>query len=137
MTDNLEVKIRHLEMIQAVITRMATNSFMLKGWAVTLVSGIFVLSSKEADKLFFLIAYVPVILFWLLDTYYLQLERRFRAFYNQIRSSEETDLSFAIHAKKPDITDKTTYPRCFLSVSESCFYLPMALLIAAVIYIVK
>ena len=36
--ENIEIKIRHLEMIQAVITRMASNSFMLKGWAVTLIA---------------------------------------------------------------------------------------------------
>jgi len=37
----MENKIKHLEMIQGVINRMASNSFALKGWAVTLVSGIF------------------------------------------------------------------------------------------------
>ena len=69
MFDVMEQKIRHLEMIQAVITRMATNSFMLKGWAVTLVAGIFILSARESDAVYFLIAYVPVILFWFLDSY--------------------------------------------------------------------
>ena len=29
---------KHLEFIQAVITRMATNSFTYKGWAITLVN---------------------------------------------------------------------------------------------------
>ena len=48
MMDN---KVNHLEMIQGVISRMASNSFALKGWAVTLVAGIFALSSKDADKL--------------------------------------------------------------------------------------
>lgn len=52
MMDN---KVNHLEMIQGVISRMASNSFALKGWAVTLVAGIFALSSKDADKLYFLV----------------------------------------------------------------------------------
>ena len=39
------MKLKHLEFIQGIITRMANNSFMLKGWAVTLVAGIFALSS--------------------------------------------------------------------------------------------
>ena len=38
----MDRKMKHLEMIQGVISRMANNSFMLKGWAVTLVAGIFV-----------------------------------------------------------------------------------------------
>ena len=59
----MENKIKHLEMIQAIITRMNSNSFMLKGWAVTLVAGVFALASKEANEFYFLIAFIPVILF--------------------------------------------------------------------------
>ena len=62
-------KIRHLEMIQGVINRMAGNSFKLKGWAVTLVAGIFALASRDTDKLYFLIAYIPIVIFWGLDSY--------------------------------------------------------------------
>lgn len=57
----MEKKLKHLEMIQAVINRMANNSFMLKGWTVTLVAGIFALASKDADKMYFLIAYIPLV----------------------------------------------------------------------------
>ena len=63
----MENKRKHLELIQNVISRMAKNSFMLKGWAVTLVAGIFALSGKDTNKLYFLVAYIPVIVFWGLD----------------------------------------------------------------------
>ena len=59
----MENKIRHLELIQGVVNRLSSNSFMLKGWAVTLVAGIFVLAGKDTEKLYFLVAYVPVIIF--------------------------------------------------------------------------
>ena len=81
MMDN---KVNHLEMIQGVISRMASNSFALKGWAVTLVAGIFALSSKDADKLYFLVAYIPIVVFWGLDAYYLLQERLYRALYNSV-----------------------------------------------------
>lgn len=71
----MDNKIKHMEMIQCIINRMSGNSFMLKGWAVTLITGIFALSSKDAEKMYFLIAYVPIIVFWGLDTYYLLQER--------------------------------------------------------------
>lgn len=61
---DMEKKLKHLEMIQNIINRMANNSFLLKGWAVTLVAGIFALSNKEADKIYFLVAYIPVLVFW-------------------------------------------------------------------------
>lgn len=78
----MEKKLKHLEMIQAVINRMANNSFMLKGWTVTLVAGIFALASKDADKMYFLIAYIPLIIFWGLDSYYLLQERLYRSLYD-------------------------------------------------------
>jgi hypothetical protein len=53
MEEIKESKIRYLEMIQNVVTRMASCSFSLKGWAVTLVAGILALSSKDSDKRFF------------------------------------------------------------------------------------
>ena len=62
-------KVSHLEMIQGVINRMAGNSFALKGWAVTLVAGIFALSSKDADRTYFIVAYIPIIVFWFFDSY--------------------------------------------------------------------
>ena len=79
-----ENKKLHMEMIQSIISRMANNSFMLKGWAVTLVAGIFALSSKEAEQSYFLIAYIPIIIFWGLDAYYLRLERLYRNLYNKV-----------------------------------------------------
>ena len=71
----MENKIKHLELIQGVINRMAGNSFALKGWAVTLIAGIFALASKDADKIYFLVAYIPITVFWGLDSYYLLQER--------------------------------------------------------------
>lgn len=59
----MENKIKHLELIQSVILRMASNTFALKGWAVTLVAGIFALASKDNDKMYFLVAYIPNIIF--------------------------------------------------------------------------
>ena len=40
-------KIKHLEMIEAVIERMAKNSFQLKGWAMTLVAAVGALASQK------------------------------------------------------------------------------------------
>lgn len=129
----MENKQKHLEMIQNVITRMANNSFMLKGWAVTLVAGIFALASNDANKIFFLIAYVPIITFWGLDAYYLRQERLYRKLYDDVRKKKEEDIDFSMNAALSKfMTDKTTYSNTLLSVTELWFYLPLALLTAAV-----
>lgn len=80
-----EAKIKYLEMIQSVITRMASNSFYLKGWSITLVTALFALTAKDNRNLFFLIAYIPIIFFWALDSYYLSLERQYRNLFNDVR----------------------------------------------------
>ena len=84
MSNFSDLKIKHLEMIQSIISRMSQNSFSLKGWTITLVAGIFALAAKDANLSFFLISYVPIILFWFLDSYYLQMERKYRVFYNYL-----------------------------------------------------
>ena len=78
-------KIKHLEMIESIIERMAKNSFQLKAWGMTLVTAVGALGAREADKRFMLLAFVPIIGFWLLDALYLRQERRYRALYRSVR----------------------------------------------------
>lgn len=129
----MDNKIKFLEMIQSLITRMSTNSFMLKGWAVTLVAGTFALSNTETNNLFFLIAYVPIILFWFLDSYYLQLERKYRELYNEISEKTNDEIDFKILVFQSKVESKTCFYQSLFSCTEIGFYFPMALLIAIVI----
>lgn len=133
MSDN---KIRHLEMIQGIINRMAGNSFSLKGWAVTLEAGLFALASKEADKLYFIIVYIPVLIFWGLDAFYLREERIYRELYNIVRNKLETEIDFDMDISLLNLQDpKFTFWNAFLSSTEKCFYLPLVLLSAIIIMI--
>ncbi len=93
----MESKLKHLEMIQNVVTRMAGNSFLLKGWSVTLVSAIIALATAGTDKRFMLIAYFPVIMFWVLDGYFLRQERLFRKLYDAVRQADETKIDFSMN----------------------------------------
>ena len=87
-----ENKIKHLEMIEKIIERMARNSFQLKAWAMTLVTVVGALSAKEADKRFMLLAFVPIIGFWLLDAFYVQQERRYKALYRNVCEKTEEEI---------------------------------------------
>lgn len=79
-------KVKHLELIQNVVARMAGNSFLLKGWSITLIAGLFALASKDASQAYVGIAFLPSVFFWGLDAYYLRQERLFRALYDEVRS---------------------------------------------------
>jgi hypothetical protein len=72
----------HLAFIQAAISRMAGNAFLLKGWSVTLIAGLFALAANQADAGLAAVALLPALAFWGLDAYYLRQERLFRALYS-------------------------------------------------------
>ena len=132
----MEKKLAHLEMIQTVITRMAGNSFSLKGWAVTLVAGLFALSSKDANQFYYLVTYIPILVFWYLDAYYLCQERMYRNLYEKVRKLGEDEIDFSMNAAAKEFqTEKTTVSNCFLSKTILGFYLPLAVVTAGIIII--
>lgn len=45
--DVMDNKVKHLEFIQGVVNRLSTDSFLLKGWSVVLVSALFALSASQ------------------------------------------------------------------------------------------
>lgn len=133
---NDEKKIKHLEMIEKIIERMASNSFKLKGWAVTLVAVIGAIIARDSDKYLFFLVFIPIVMFWYLDAFYLQLERKYRELYERVRKQEgETDFSMKTSEISKDKI-KLSFRDCFWSTTEAKFYMSMlGLAIAALILI--
>jgi hypothetical protein len=94
--------LKHLEMAQAIVARMAQNSFAVKGWAVTLCSALLALSAKDANGAFALLAVLPASVFWCLDAHYLSLERRYRALYERSASGLNPPMTLALDGAKQD-----------------------------------
>lgn len=80
--DLKEYMLKEIEIIQDIIKRMAFNSFMVKGWAITLVVVSLLLKAEEKYKIW--IAFIPLIVFWFLDAYFLWQERMYRKLYNWV-----------------------------------------------------
>lgn len=131
-----EIKSKHIDLIQNNISRMSNNSFMLKGWAVTILAAIFVLSAKESNAVFAFIAAIPVIGFWLLDSYYLQNERRYRILYNYVVKND-SDESLSLTMPKANRAEKTTYLQALLSKTEMLFYILLIVIIVASFFVIK
>jgi hypothetical protein len=74
-------RIKHFELLESVITRMAGNSFLIRGWTITLIAALFALAAKDADYRYILAGFFPVIFFWVLDAFYLRQDRLFRKLY--------------------------------------------------------
>lgn len=97
-------KIKHLEFIQAIITRMAGNSFLIKGWSVTLIAAILALSAAaDSNKWLVPIAFVPALIFWFLDAYFLHQEKKYRKFWNIVRKRKEDQIEFEMGTQNIDV----------------------------------
>lgn len=130
-----EPKIRHLEMIQGIINRMASNSFALKGWAVTLVAAIFTLSGNTME-INYLIACIPIIVFWGLDSFYLSKERAYRSLYEHISRIDEREIDFSMDVRA-FLYNKNTFWSCVVSTTELYFYLVLLILPAVMIVMIS
>jgi hypothetical protein len=82
MTDGTRDK--QLDHLHAIIERLAGNSFMIKGWAITVASGFLGFSIRDAKPAIALIGLLPTVMFWIVDAYYLAGERYFRDRYNDV-----------------------------------------------------
>lgn len=117
----MENKIKHLEFIQLVITRMNVNSFLLRGWAVTLVAAVFAFSAKDSNPKYVLITFISTILFWILDGYYLSQERKYRDLYNKIRQLDEQSIDFDMNATVLN-SEKNSWFFSIFSITQIIFY---------------
>lgn len=136
MEEKLEARIRHLEMIQTNINRMASNSFKVKGWSVTSIGAMYAfwLTNKNQYLLFLILG--VTILFWLHDAYYLMLERGFRNLYDEVRESpipSVEDMKFEMGPKKRENL-------CCVALLRPILSLPYGLIVVltmTIIYIMK
>lgn len=126
MTDE---KIKHLDMIQGVISRMASNSFLIKGWGLTNISALYAFWAIHSNNILILILIAGItIAFWLFDAYFLGLERGFRNLYNDAIKEEKTD--FYIVPRRVDNVIKTALTRPVLLFE----YLPIFLVTIVILY---
>ena len=136
-----EKKMKHLEMVEGIIERMGNNSFQLKGWAVTLVSIIGALSAQGSDRRFFLLSFLPLAAFWLLDSFYLQKERKYRILYKNISIKEESNIDFNMDTRNIVMSGKEAsricYFKCLFSITEVLFYGVIVVAVLVLAFILK
>lgn len=122
---------KHLEFIQANIARMNQCSFQIKGWATTVITALLALyaasissETGSGNNMFIWVAIAPTFVFWILDSYYLQQERRFRGVYNDlIRADTREKISpFTMPLDKYKC-EKYCFFRVMWSITEFPLYL--------------
>lgn len=116
-------KLKHLEMLQNIINRFSTNSFTLKGMNITLITVIFSFL-KDNNIQWIIVMLLLNLTFWILDFYYLKLEKYYRSIFDIVRSLDENEIDFFMGGSE---TKNTKYPnndRNFFKVFFSISMLP-------------
>jgi len=127
--DLKEYMLKEIDLIQNIIKRMASNSFMIKGWTITLVVATLLL--KDDNKKI-LIAYIPLIAFWYLDSYFLRQERLYRKLYNWVIENrlKTKEYLFDMNAYRFSSEVNSEF-RIMFSKTLFCFYGSIFLIITA------
>ena len=125
-------KISHLQMIQGVINRLAGNSFVIKGWSITVMAAMIALLARGAERRYILFVLVPVLFFWALDAVFLQHERRFKGLYNHTRLLAEDKIDFVMDTSP--FRKENKYFSALFSTTMMFFY-GASILTVMVIYV--
>jgi len=119
--------IKHLEMIQSVVNRLAANSFLVKGWSITiLAAALLFIANTSAPEWVALGFILPALGFWGLDGYFLWQERMFRQLYDSVRAKSATDFRM-----KPAKSEGDSWLSAVFSRTLLAFYLMELAFIAA------
>ena len=86
---------------------MNSNSFLLKGWAVTLVSALFALAANDSNLNYVLISYIAIPVFWILDGFYISQERQYRELYNEVSAKNENSIDYSMIASSYNSGNRT------------------------------
>lgn len=133
----MENKYKHMDYIQSVISRMANNSFYLKGWNITIIAAIVALSFKESDWRIYACALILNVVFWFLDAYYLKQEKLFRELYKNIALvSDDNKIDFSMHTKGLE-EEVSAIPYLMIkNISITPLYLSISVVLIILIHIV-
>jgi len=120
--------LKEIDIVQDVINRMAHNSFLIKGWTVTLVVATLLLKGRDIQVL---LAYIPLVVFWFLDAYFLWQERMYRKLYEWvIQNRLKTDEYLFDMNPWRFKNEVQPIPRIMFSLTLGWFYGSIAILIA-------
>lgn len=135
----LEEKLhKEIDLIQDCIKRMANNSFLLKGWAISLIGIIVALADKEINKIFLgVVTLIIAIIFWILDAYFLRIERMYRKMYDWVINERIAGRESCLYNLNPYRFEKDVgnLLKVMFSYTLALFYGLMLLIIVLFLFI--
>lgn len=135
---NNEELFKEIDLIQSCINRMASNSFIIKGWALGVFAGVTAITKGgNLDDIILLICttLVPFCSFWILDAFFLQTERKYRLMYSDRLSKRKNDDITQLYELDPNVYKTNSIIKIMFSSTLRVFYgIPVAVSIIIIIY---
>lgn len=131
-----EVIHKEIDLIESCITRMAQNSFLIKGWYITLLAAVIALFQKS-ENVTITVSIISIISlsFWGLNAFFLYTERKYRDFYEYVIVLRQQGNNEKLYSLK--LTNYTlqykSYWKSFFGKTICPFYFIPLLLCAGVI----
>jgi len=127
--DTEKILYKEIELIEACISRMAHNSFLLKGWVLSLFAILLTVSIKleYGCKIGLVIAFT-VVCFWYLDAFFLRVERKYRKLYDWVitnRLQGNMENVYSLDTKRFEAS--TSIAAAMFSRTLLAFYVPIFL----------
>lgn len=132
-----ENTIKHLEMIQSVIGRLGSNSFLVKGWSVATGAALYSIAIHNDEWKFAIIGASAVLIFWVLDAYYLHREKLFRRLFDLVRANDPRAADFCMNYTVADDRSQPGILGVMFTLTQALLHatvLVAGLLIAAIVF---
>lgn len=150
-SERKEILNKEIDLIQSCIKRMSQNSFMVKGWLISLIAVVLTLLPEKFDlKILCSVGCIVVICFWMLDAFFLKTEKLYRMKYDWVIKNRMYSNKFLfdlnphnpnmwlkikdrkgnyVSAKEPSIIET------MFTLTTALIYVPLVLLTGFVFYI--
>jgi hypothetical protein len=133
-------KLQHKEFVQSTITRMNSNSFEIKKICVTIIAASCAVYASTKNIIFLVIPIPLTLIMWIIDSYYLQLEKKFRGIYNDICEltatyERKTNLNYEMDPSKYKGVGFSFLESFILSINAIIYFSLIVFLTTAVVLI--
>lgn len=132
--DNYEIMMKEIDLIQDIIKRMAHNSFLIKGWTLTLVVASLLLKNEKI-LIGAIFALFPLISLWVLDAKYLQTEKKYIELYKKVIRDRKYTRKDALTLDISEFNEVVpSLPKIMFSHSLLFLYCSILLLLVSIIF---
>jgi hypothetical protein len=98
-----EYLFKEVEIVQDIITRMGTNSFLVKGWAITLIVASLLITGFSYHHF---VAFLPWLIFWVYDAYFLRMEKLYRKLNDWLVNNRSKSEEFLLDMNKSSLENR-------------------------------